>query len=149
MGNPEQETEGVVLSSKKIRLSWKFEAWAKLFMDESNPKYWGNATQCALKVYDTDNYHSAGQIGHENLKKLEKMAFLILEGAGIGFGELMKIGLTKMMKGSYGDWEAFMELLGYFKTVSKNEKAESESTFDFNNLNVTIRNARKARGLKD
>lgn len=126
MSNQGQETEKATETPKKVRLTRKFDAWAKLFMDGSNPEYWGNATRCALKVYDTDNYHSAGQIGYENLKKLEKMAFLILEEAGIGFGELMKIGLAKMLKGSYKDWEAFMERLGYFKPVSKKRNRERE-----------------------
>ncbi len=103
----------------KLRLSEKFKAWVALFMDKSNPEYWGNATKCALKVYNTKNYHSAGQIGYENLKKLEKVAALVLDKEDFSFGRLMKIGAQKMEAGSYDDWEKFMEFIGYFPPNQK------------------------------
>jgi phage terminase small subunit len=42
----------------------------KVFVDEY-VKNKGNATQAALKAYDTDDYQTAASIGEENLKKPE------------------------------------------------------------------------------
>lgn len=140
-------TTAIQKTSGKLRASEKFKAWVSLFLDKSNLEYWGNATKCALKVYDTDNYHSAGQIGYENLKKLEKVAALVLEKEDFSFGRLMRIGAQKMEDGSYDDWEKFMQFIGYFPSKSKID-IESEDAFNFENLNAMIANDREKRGLK-
>jgi hypothetical protein len=131
----------------ELRLSAKFKAWTLLFMDKSDRKYWGNATQCALKIYDTDSYHTAGSIGSQNLKKLKLIGAMILENEGMGFGELMKIGASKMLAGSFADWRSMMEILGYVEPPKKSD--DNTNNFNFANLNVAIMNDRKKRGLID
>lgn len=131
-----------------IKLSEKFKEWITLFMDKSNREYYGNATKCALKVYDTDNYNSASCIGYQNYRKLQNLLLMLLEEEQLGFMDLMKIGITKVLKGSYNDWDSFMERLGYFDSKSK-IKDKLKDTFDFENLNIAIKNSRKKRGLKD
>ena len=128
----------------ELRLGEKFKAWTLLFMDKGDRKYWGNATQCALKIYDTDNYHTAESIGSQNLKKLKLIGAIVLEAEGMGFGELMKIGASKMLKGSYSDWESLMERVGYFE--AKNKKDDG-NTFNVENMQLAIIRDRKARGL--
>jgi phage terminase small subunit len=46
------------------RLTVKQRKFAKEYVANG-----GNATQAALKVYDTTEYHTAGLIGHENINK--------------------------------------------------------------------------------
>lgn len=131
---------------KNKKPSPKFNRWAELFMDKSNPKFYGNKTQCALEVYATGNYNSASCIGYQNYKKLQFLASSVLEREGFGFAELMKIGTSKMLAGSFSDWVKMMEILGYFQPKSNEEKANE---FNFQNLNVMIRKDRKDRGLED
>jgi len=115
LSTPEQRVSG------KLHLSEKFKTWASLFLDKSNPEYWGNATKCALKVYNTDKYNSASCIGYQNYRKLQFLGSEILEREGFSLGKLLKIGVQKMEEGSYDDWEKFMEFIGYFPRKSKGE----------------------------
>ena len=104
----------------------KYNLWLSYFNDKTNKECFGNATKSALKAYNTNNYASAGVIGHENLKKLKIMKLGWLDMEGYGFGELMKIGLAKALKGSYNDWDKFMVQIGYFDDkVSKKIKNNS------------------------
>lgn len=130
----------------KIKVGKKFKEWTALFLDKSNREYYGNATKCALKVYNTDNYATAGSIGSQNLKKLKNIGGIILENEGFGIGEMMKIGMAKVMSGNYGDWDKMMERLGYFEPPAKNP--EGGNTFNFENLNVAIMKDRHNRGLE-
>lgn len=98
----------------------KFDLWFRYFSDRSNKECFGNATKSALEVYDTKNYASAGVIGHENLKKLKIMRLAWLDMEGYGFGERMKIGLAKALKGNYNDWDKFMVRIGHFEDKSTN-----------------------------
>ncbi len=95
--------------------TFKFGLWYRYFSDKTNKNCYGNATKSALKAYNTKNYFSAGVIGHENLKKLKIMKLSWLDMEGYGFGERMKIGLAKALKGSYGDWDKFMVRIGQFE----------------------------------
>lgn len=142
---PIKNTKKLKISGYKFKEpSAKFKRWTELFFDRSNPKFYGNKTQCALVAYDTNNYNSASCIGYQNYRKLQFSAALILELEGFGFGELIKIGASKMMKGSFSDWLKLMEVLGYFNPKNK---AESGNTFNFENLNMQFNADRKARGL--
>lgn len=145
VATPENQTIETKEGEADIRVSQKFKDWTVLFFDKSRPETYGNATRCALEAYNTTNYASAGQIGHENLKKLEKLASTVADGEGYGYADLIKIGLKKMMEGSYGDWESFMERMGHFEPK---KKAGEGNTFNFDNLQIAIMNDRKARGLK-
>jgi len=105
-----------------FRLSEKFKNWVALFMDKNNPEYQGNATKCALKAYDTNNYFSAARIGYENSKKLKIIVGTLLEFEGMGFGEMVKIGAAKMLKGSFQDWKDLMIMAGYFEPSGKRKR---------------------------
>lgn len=144
----QKEERFTTAEGKRLIITEKFKDWCALYFDKTKPETYGNATQCALAVYDTGNYWSAARIGGENSKKLKNIAVSILENEGFGFADLMKIGVKKMMEGSFSDWKAFMEMLGYFNPKDYGNQ-QTENTFDFNNLNVAIMEARKARGLKD
>ena len=131
---------------KEMRVTQKFKDWTVLFFDKSKPETYGNATRCALATYDTESYQSAARIGFENSKKLKNLAAAVADNEGYGYADLIKIGLKKMMEGSYGDWESFMERMGHFEPK---KKAGEGNTFNFDNLQIAIMNDRKARGLKD
>ena len=53
-----------------LELTDKQKLWFKLYTDSSNKKLFLNSTQCALKVYDTEDYNSARQIGVDNKKSM-------------------------------------------------------------------------------
>lgn len=127
-------------------MSQKFKDWTVLFFDKSKPETYGNATRCALATYDTESYQSAARIGFENSKKLKNLAAAVADNEGYGYADLIKIGLKKMMEGSYGDWESFMERMELFDPKKKQGEG---NTFNFDNLNVAIMRDREARGLKD
>ena len=130
--------------------SLKFKRWVELFTDKSNPKLYGNKTQCALAAYDTDNYDSASSIGYQNFRKLQFLASEVLEKEGFGFAEMMKIGMAKVMKGSFADWDKMMERCGYFQPKDKpGIGVNIENTYNFANLAADFRKARQERGLED
>ncbi len=68
-------------------MTLKQRKWLKRYLE------CGNASQAAREVYDCKNDESAGQIGYENLKKLDYTEFL--EAAGITDDLLQK----KMLEG--------------------------------------------------
>lgn len=98
----------------RFRESKKFNDWVYLFMDKKSDDTYGNATQSALRAYQTTDYSTAGVIGHKNLKKYKMLALTTLDQMDLGFGILMQIGVKKMLGGNYKDWELFMERVGYF-----------------------------------
>jgi hypothetical protein len=63
-------------------LTLKQRSWLKLYLEL------GNATEAAIRVYDTNDRNSAAQIGWENLRKLDYQDFL--EEAGITDNLLQK-----------------------------------------------------------
>lgn len=133
---------------KEFIITEKFKDWCALYFDKTRPETYGNATQCALAVYDTESYWSAARIGGENSKKLKNIAVSILDNEGFGFADLMKIGIKKMMEGSFSDWKSFMEMLGHFDPKGYGDR-QTENTFNFDNLQIAIMRDRKARGLKN
>lgn len=144
---PSKPTTAIAVTAEYIK-SQKMKDWTRLFFDKSHPETYGNATKCALKVYNTESYHSAGQIGHENLKKLENMRLAIADNEGFGFGDLMKIGIAKMAKGEFGDWDKFMVRLGYFEPEPGNIQAtQNNFNFNFATMGDAIAASRKERGL--
>ncbi len=99
---------------KIYRESKKFNDWCKYFFEKKNKKTYGNATQSALKAYNTTDYSSAGVIGHENLKKLKILSSIVAEHEGYGYTQMIKIGLEKMKKSDDVKWwKEMMEVLGY------------------------------------
>lgn len=53
----------------------------------------GNATQAALKVYDTDDYNTAHAIGSENLQKptIRQQALAALERNGVTLDKISRV----------------------------------------------------------
>jgi len=74
------------------------------------------------------------------------MAVSIVDQLGYGFADLIKIGLAKMMKGGYSDWDRFMVRLGYFEPENKIGVA-IQNNFDFSGQEEAIRKSRQERGL--
>ena len=63
----------------------------------------GNATKSALKVYNTVNYDTAGNIGYENLKKpqIRQTVDDIIAGLENKAKQVLKDGLTAMKQTAY------------------------------------------------
>jgi len=124
----------------------KFDQWVMHYTDETDKECYLNATRSAMKAYQTDNYQMAAVIGHKNIKKYKTLAVITLEKIGFTFSELMKIGVKKMMDGTYKDWESFMERLDYFENRKIIELNQPEP-YDFSNLGRDIERSRIERGL--
>lgn len=116
------------------RESKKFNDWVRLYTDKRNRDTYGNATQSALRAYETEDYSTAGVIGHKNIKKYKTLALAVCDQMGYGFGTLMEIGLKKMLSGKYKDWESLMQRLGYFNDKNSLKQDGSYDLLDFSNL---------------
>jgi|GEM_PF-3604312 len=128
--------------------SLKFQLWSNYFFDKTNRTTHGNAAQSALKAYNTTNYHSACQIGYENLRKLDFLKPAIAENEGFGVGEFIKVAIAKALKGSYTDWERLGIQIGYFENDKKPPVVAVQNNFDMSTLGETVRKARIERGLQ-
>jgi hypothetical protein len=115
-----RELQEIDLSS--YRLTPKFEAWRRMYMDSSNKETFGNATRSALKAYNLDSqtqYGSAGVIGHENLKRLNNLRMIVreyLEENGFTLPVLINHALQKMADPRVLNphwWKEIMKLAGY------------------------------------
>jgi hypothetical protein len=147
----EVKPQNVEIEKIKYRESLKFNRWAKLFTSktingEVNPIY-GNATRCALAVYGTKSYYTAGRMGSDNYKKLRSIKEYILDNEGYGVVDLMKIGLAKVLKGDYEDWESFMIQMGYLQPQPKVGVA-IQNNFNMADLQSAVSQSRKERGLQ-
>jgi hypothetical protein len=97
----EKEDRFTTVEGKELIITEKFKDWCALYFDKSKVETYGNATRCALMVYNTKSYYNAGAIGHTNSKKLQIIAKTILDNEGFGMADLLKIGLSKMTEGSF------------------------------------------------
>lgn len=96
----------------------KFNLWVKHYTDANNRKTYLNATQAAILAYhyiSPKQYHLASVTGSKNMRKYKALALATLDSIHLGFGKLLKIGITKMLNGTYEDWELLMKRLGYFQ----------------------------------
>lgn len=125
----------------------KFNLWAKYFYDKTNKETYGNATKSVLMAYNTKNYNSASVIGSENLRKLKFMCVAIAEQEGYGLVDMIRIGIAKMLKGNYSDWEKFMIFLGYYDPEKPVIVNSQTNNYDFSNLARDVAKSRKERGL--
>ena len=133
---------------QQYRETLKYNQWVKAFLDIKDKTTFGNASQSALIAYKLNpetQYNTASTIGKENYRKLQNMNSTLMDKLGYSFGELMKIGMTKMVNGSYDDWEKFMKRLGYFED-DKNPQPGNYTQVNVN-LGDAISQARKERGL--
>lgn len=133
--------------TKHYRESYKFNLWVRYFTNISYKETHGNATKSALKAYNTTAYHNAAAIGYQNYKKLQHLSLLVADQLGYGFVDMMKIGLAKMMKGDYDDWDRMMVRLGHFEPERKVSVA-IQNNYDFSNLATDLEEARRDRGLQ-
>lgn len=130
------------------RETQKFNLWAKYFMDKSNKDTHLNGTQSAIKAYgytSPSQYHLASITGSKNMRKYEFLAISVLDMIGFSFGELLKIGVKKVLDGSYKDWESFMQKIGSFE-----EKPQQNNQFNqinFHEIQMQMIQERKNRGL--
>lgn len=144
---PSKPTTALAVTHEYV-MSQKFKAWARHFFDIRDKTTYGNATRAALKVYNTENVVSAASIGHENLRKLQNVRLAIADNEGFGFADLMRIGIAKMAKGEFADWDKFMVRLGYFEPEPGNIQAtQNNFNFNFANMQDAIIASRKERGL--
>lgn len=65
-------------------LTFKQKAWLKFYFES------GNATQAALKAYETDDPGSASVIASENLAKLKNPIKTLMELKGLSLGDLIE-----------------------------------------------------------
>lgn len=111
----------------------KFTLWLRKFTD-SGSKTFGNATQSAIEAYNydpTDQYKLATVTGVRNRKKAIEMGIVegLLEKMGFGFGDLLRIGMKKVLEGDFQDWERMMKLIGFFEGKAIDE-AEYKTKVD-------------------
>lgn len=129
----------------------KFEKWCEHFFNKADKETYGNATKSALRVYNTEKYHNAAAIGHQNYKKLQHLRQTLADGEGFGVGEFIKIAIAKAMQGEYSDWEKLGVQLGHFDADPKAAQMPTiqNTTFNFNftTIQEAIAASRKERGL--
>lgn len=128
-----------------MRKNDKFERWCKHFLDPKSPTK-GNATQSALAVYGSKNYHTAGAIGHQNYKKLQLTGLAFVEEDGLSVKELWRIAAAKAVKGSYEQTIDFMQRLGIIDKDNANGN-QLYQQFNFGDLAEQFTRARQERGL--
>ncbi len=95
-------------------LTLKQRKWLKLYLEN------GNATESAMQVYDCQDRDSAGQIGYENLRKLDYEDFL--EEAGI----TDKLLQNKIMEGLDANRTVSARI-----TIKNQDKGANTQTDDF------------------
>ena len=90
-----------------IKLTIKQRKWIKEYIKK------GNATRAALKVYDTEDYNTAAQIGSQNLKKLQFTD--LMEEMGLSDATLLNVGVEGMTKANkiHGTGDNFVEIPDY------------------------------------
>ena len=141
---PVKET-GIVLSqAPEVVTSRKFDLWCAYYFDSSNKLTFLNATQSALKAYNTDKDYVAWGIGSRNARKAKVLASTIADLNGFGYGDRIKIAITKALAGEYGDWDKLLVRIGDFE-----DKPSTlvQNNFDFSNLASAIKQDRQERGL--
>lgn len=81
------------------------------------------------------------------MRKYEFLATSMLDKIGFSFGELLKIGVKKVLDGTYKDWESLMERLGYFEGKYSPQQLNQFNQFNIENLSQDIARSREERGL--
>lgn len=79
-------------SNTKLKRSKKFQRFLELYNDPNSPTF-GNGTRSVLEAYQLDpktQYQIAGQIAHENMKKLEDIAEDFYERNDMGINKILK-----------------------------------------------------------
>lgn len=85
---------------RTYRITKKFEHWVELYLDRNNPLTYGNATQAALIAYSLDpvkQYHTARQMGYENLTKHDNLRAMYAESKGISLAKLLDVQIARAL----------------------------------------------------
>jgi len=116
-------------------------------MDSSNSKVFGNATECALRVYNAKNRASAANIGYENVRKLENVLPQIAESLNFTLPKLLTELYDKAK--SFDELERFMVRVGYLPSEKQLQMNfnQQNNQYNFSNLAEDFARARKERGL--
>jgi len=131
---------------KKPKDTLKFRKWSELYMDSSNSEVFGNATECALRVYNAKNRASAANIGYENVRKLENILPQIAESLNFTLPRLLTELYDKAK--SFDELERFMTKIGYLPSSKQLEvNLQQNNQYNFANLAEDFARARKERGL--
>ena len=83
------------------------------------------------------------------MRKYEFLAVSVLDGLGFSFGELLKIGIKKVLDGNYKDWESFMQKIGNFEEKDTIQQNTLFNQFNFEDIGSAIAHSRRERGLRD
>lgn len=119
----------------------KFDRWVTYFFDKNNKETYLNRTKSALKVYDCKNYHSAGNIGYENWKKLGNWQAILrnyAEEMGVTIPVMFRKALDKYDKTNNPEWmKIAMRMMGAAEIV---EDLRNNQTLIQQNLQVNQNN---------
>jgi len=130
------------------KLTKKFNDWVGLFLDKKSKTY-GNATQSAIAAYKLKpkQYHSASNIGWENVRKLENLGLRFSEDNGITAHDWFKILASKAVSGSYEQTADYMQRMGLIEKPTNVPANQVNQQFNFGDLAEAFTQARKERGL--
>lgn len=131
----------------KHRESLKFKKWSQLYLDSSKPDVFGNATECAVKVYNVKTRASAANIGYENVRKLENILPIVAESLELTLPRLLKELYEKA--NTYHELESYMVKIGYLPSEKQLQinLNQQNNQYNFANLAEDFARARKERGL--
>lgn len=132
---------------QKHKETIKFRKWALHYLDNSDPKLFGNATEAAMRVYNAKNRASASNIGYENVRKLENLLPMMAESLDLMLPRLLKELYEKAK--SFDELERFMVRLGFFQSEKQllMNLNQQNNQYDFSNLAEAFTQARKERGI--
>lgn len=85
MDKKDKPTTEKAIVVKELKLTIKQRKWVKEYLKT------GNASKAAWKVYDCKNMVVAGNIGAENLQKLQDPVKLLMEAKGLDMGKLLGV----------------------------------------------------------
>jgi hypothetical protein len=91
----------IKVDEKKYLITPKYKRWEKAFLDEKNPKTFGNQTQSAIVAYNLDpvrQYGTANRIGHENVVKHKDIMAKYFQKRGMTYGKILDVYMQKMVK---------------------------------------------------
>lgn len=140
-----KDTRIVLSQHPDVVATRKFELWCAFYFDKNNKKTYLNATQSALRAYNTEKDYVAWNIGSRNARKAKVLGVTVAELEGYGFGDRIRIAIAKAVSGDYNDWHKLLVQFGDFE-----EKPQSlvQNNFNFDNLAEEIARSRRERGLQ-
>lgn len=121
---PDIKKQRVLLKEKKnkqIEITKKLDLFLEEFL-----KNGGNATEAALKVFNTTSRTVAATLGSRYLKQAKDLARVYLETKGTTYGSMLTFAADKMQKSKNPDWwDRLMSITGYGDFMTKSKGASS------------------------